>query len=53
MNPFDLVIKNGTRETLYPVGTSNMVFAALEDAAHAEIRVKIAYGDLITGRDWQ
>ncbi len=48
-----LVVKNGTRETLYPVDTSNMVFAALEDAAHADVRVKISYGDPITGRDWQ
>lgn len=48
-----LVVKVGTRETLYPVGTPSMVFAALEDAAHAQTRVKIAYGDPITGRDWQ
>lgn len=48
-----IVAKNGTRETLYPVGTPSMVFAVLEDVSRSETRVKLAYGDPITGRDWQ
>lgn len=48
-----LVVRIGDRETLYPIGTPSMVFAALEDAAHGKMRVKVAYGDPITGRDWQ
>ena len=48
-----IVAKVGTRETLYPIGTPCMVFAALEDAAQAQTRVRLSFGDSITGRDWQ
>ena len=48
-----IVAMVGTRETLYPIGTPSMVFAALEDVAQAQTRVKISFGDAITGRDWQ
>lgn len=48
-----IVAKVGTHETLYPVGTPSMVFAALEDAAHSQTRVRLSFGDAITGRDWK
>lgn len=46
-------IKSSFSGSLYPVGTSKDVIHNLDSLASNEIRVKIAYGDPITGRDWQ